>query len=61
MELDILSTKSCDNIVSEFHKFFESELKDLKRNTIKYSNKNDPLDDFYFKTAKIYLSWLNLF
>ena len=53
MELDILSTKSCDNIVSEFHKFFESELKDLKRNTIKYSNKNDRLDDFYFKTAKI--------
>ena len=53
MELDILSTKSCGNIVSEFHNFFESELKDLKRNIIKYSNKNDRLDDCYFKTAKI--------
>ena len=53
LELNILSTKQCDVITTEFKKFLDVEVKTMQRESVTFSQKDDRLDDFYFKVASI--------
>ena len=53
LELNILSTKQCDVITTEFKKFLDVEVKTVQRESVIFSQKDDRLDDCYFKVANI--------
>ena len=53
LELNILSTKKCDVITTEFKKFLDVEVKTMQRKSVTFSQKDDRLDYFYFKVASI--------
>ena len=53
LELNILSTKQCDVITTEFKKFLDVEVKTMQRELVTFSQKVDQFDDFYFKVASI--------
>ena len=51
--LNVLSTKQCDVITTEFKTFLDVEVKTMHRESVTFSQKEDRLDDFYFKVARI--------
>ena len=51
--MNILSTKQCDVITTEFKKFLDVEVKTMQRELVTFSQKVDQFDDFYFKVASI--------
>ena len=53
LELNKLITKQCDVITSEFKKFLDVEVKTVQRESVIFSQKDDRLDDCYFKVANI--------
>ena len=53
LELNVLSTKQCDVITTEFKKFLDVEVKTMQRESVTFPQKDDQLDDFYFKVASI--------
>ena len=53
LELNVLSTKQCDVITTEFKKFLDVEVKTMQRESVTFPQKDDQLDDFYFKDASI--------
>ena len=48
-----MSTKQCDVISTEFKKVLDVEVKNMQRELVTFSQKDDRLDDFYFKVASI--------
>ena len=53
LELNILSTKQCDVITTEFKKFLDVEVKTMQRELVTFSQNVDQFDDFYIKVASI--------
>ena len=53
LELNKLITKQCDVITTEFKKFLDVEVKTVQRESVIFSQKDDRLDDCYFKVASI--------
>ena len=53
LELNILTTTQCNVITTEFKKFLDVEVKTMHLELVSFSEKEDWLDDFYFKVASI--------
>ena len=66
LELNMLSTKQCDVITTEFKKFLDVEVKTMQRESVTFSQKDDQLDDFccklqVFQNTKICCLLFSLF
>ena len=43
-----------DVITTEFKKFLDVEMKTMRRESVTFSQKDDRLDDFYFKVLSVF-------